>query len=223
MHMYTHASHTRMHTYINTYIHNSLNTLQLMELHLQFSLTKFDKTIGSLFALHFKNRPRKASVTHPAHKHKHTYTQKHTHAHTHARTHTRAHTSPRPRHSCRNHIPPDGPAFTIHTDKVRRNTWIALCSPFQEQISKSAGDTSSHINTNTHTHKIHTRTHTSPSPRHSCPDHIPPDGPAFAIHTDNVRRDTWIALYSPFQRQISKRVCDTSSHTNTNTQCLSTR
>ena len=127
---------TRAHTHYPVHVTAALNTSQLTDLHLQFTLTKFDMTIGSLFALHFKNRHRKASVIHPHHKHKHT------------QTHTRAHTSQRPRHSCPDHIPPDGPAFTIHTDKVRRDTWIALCSPFQKPIPKSVGDTSSHTNTN---------------------------------------------------------------------------
>ena len=42
----------------------------------------------------------------------------------------------------------NGPAFTIHTDKVRRATWLALCSPFQKLIPKCVGDTSSRANTN---------------------------------------------------------------------------
>ena len=90
----------------------------------------------SLSALHFKDGPRKASVIHPRHKHKHT------------QTHTRAHTSQRPRHSCPDHIPPGGPAFTFHTDQVQRDTWIPLCSPFPKPILKSVGDPSSHSNTN---------------------------------------------------------------------------
>ena len=98
---------TRAHTHYPVHVTAALNTSQLTDLHLQLTLTKFDMPSGPLFALHFKNRPRKASVTHPPHRHKHTQTL------------TRAHTSQRLRHSCPDHIPPNGPAFTIHTDKVR--------------------------------------------------------------------------------------------------------
>ena len=77
-------------------------------------------------------------------------TDKHQHIPT--QNHTRAHTLPRPRHSCPEHITTDGPAFAIHTDKVRHDNWIALCSPFQKKTSKRIRDTSwSHTNTHIHT------------------------------------------------------------------------
>ena len=93
----------RAHTHYPVHVTAALNASQLTDLHLQLTLPKFVRTIGSLFALHFKSVPRKASVTHPPLKHRHTHTQ----------THTDADTSQRPRHSCPDHISPDGPAFTI--------------------------------------------------------------------------------------------------------------
>ena len=55
---------TRAHTHYPVHVTAALNTSQLTDLHLQFTLTKFYVTIGSHFALHIKNRPRKASVIH---------------------------------------------------------------------------------------------------------------------------------------------------------------
>ena len=52
------------HTHLPVNVTAALNPSQLTDLHLQFTLTKFYVTIGSHFALHIKNRPRKASVIH---------------------------------------------------------------------------------------------------------------------------------------------------------------
>ena len=59
----------------------------------------------------------------------------------HTRAHITASTSQMP---C---IATDGPAFAIHTHRVRHENWIALFSPFQKYTSNNKRDTSLHKHT----------------------------------------------------------------------------
>ena len=86
---------TCAHKHHPVHVISARNTSELTDLHLQFTLTKFDMTIGTFFALHFKNRHREVPDTSS-----HTSTNTHIHTpkktHTHKRTHIAPPTSQPP-------------------------------------------------------------------------------------------------------------------------------
>ena len=126
-------------------------------------------TIGSLFALQFKKKHRKASEIHRHHN------RKHTHTHTHVRAHIAPPTSQLPwshptwrTHICNSHWQSstwhlDSPLLSISKADIEERRWYMITNKHKQTMTKctlrpSLDALLEHSHSYTHTH-THTHTH----------------------------------------------------------------